>query len=238
MMAIVYAVPFSLTILEHYRKLAGICIFFWCLQISNLGLLLMQPAPSEAWQQRSGVFISTDTCHAEVAQAQKLLSQTRQAGESSRVYVFDTSSSFAAFLSVGYYASLISPDKPSFEVEFPVNWEDASVIRIHDMATSDYLLFQPVYDPVARKHLLTIPSVEDFSKEKLLFQAALTDFTEQDGIQKVSETSVRLLKVIDRARLLKSLEAVQRGHSWPAVFVNANPKECWTLQELRDTLQS
>lgn len=238
MMAIVYAVPLSLQILGHYRKLANIIIFSWCVQVINLGLLLLHPSPSEVWQQWSGVYLSTSSCRAEIAQAQELLSQSREKKTNSRVYALDTSAAYGAFLSVASYASIIHPQQPSFEVEFPIDWESASVIRIHDIVTSDYLLFRPLYDPAARKRLLAMPSVQDLFEEKLLFEAALTDLTEQNGIQKISETSVRLLKITDPPKLLKSLEAMQGEHTWPAAFMRANPKECWTLQEIKNTWQS
>src|SRR5260370_15295549 len=162
MMAIVYAVPLSLTVLDHYRKLAGIAVFFCCLQIVNLGLLLMHPAPPAALQRLSGGYLLIHNSSAQVEQAQDLLKQSRENEINSRVYVRDSSASSSAFLSVGYYASLIRPEEPSFSVKFPVDWANRNAIKIHDLVTSDYVLFRPIDDPVIRAHILTTPLISGF----------------------------------------------------------------------------
>ena len=236
MMTVVYLFPLSLAVLDHCRKFAVMIGLFCCIQVINLCVLLVQSAPSALWQKWSGVSLSIGNSAPELAQAQEMLTVCRKKGESGKVYALDTSARFSPFLSVGEYNSLIRPQEPSLQVEFPLDWETATAIRIHDMVTSDYILFQPVNDPGIRKSMLATPLVKDFLEEKFMFEAALTDFTVQNGVQQVSETSVRLLKIVDRVKLLKALEALQSEHRWPAAFVNANVRECWTQPQIRSAV--
>jgi hypothetical protein len=89
-----------------------------------------------------------------------------------------------------------------------------------------------------RHHLLTTARAASFTDEKLLFEAALTDFTQANGVEKVSQTSLLLLKITDRVKFLQSLEVVQREHSLTSAYLNANPQECFNPKEVQNAWHS
>ena len=68
------------------------------------------------------------------------------------------------------------------------------------MLNADFILFRPVKSDVERLRLLQIHNIDDFSTENLVFEAWLSNLTASDGIQTVSESSVKLVKIIDMVR--------------------------------------
>jgi len=231
MMAAVFTMPIALVLMERYRRLTQVLVIVAGVQVLNLALLLAQTDPSPAWQKVSGVYLSAGCCDAEVAQAQELLAESRKAGRNIRLYAFDNSGKLFSFLSVGYYASLLNPEAPSFTIQFPISWESATAIRISDLVTADYLLIKPLNDSDARRHILSQTGIDDFHEESLLFQAALSDRPESNGLRRTSESSLLLLQVVDRDRLRKAVAALQNQHTWREAFVKANQSPCLVSAE-------
>jgi len=103
---------------------------------------------------------------------------------------------------------------------------------LSDIASSTFLIFQAPSEP-ARDRILSTNRVEDFVQEGNVISAWLSRLTPADGLTKLSETSVRVAEVTDRSKLEASLDVLVGQHSWPAGFVEENPKTWWSANELR-----
>jgi hypothetical protein len=157
-----------------------------------------------------------------VAQAETVLAQARKEGKELSVYALDLNSGAAAFLSVGLYNHLTCPAKPSFYVQFPITWFSPSAYHLRDFLRSRYIVFVPVSDPDTARAILVEPSLDDFWQEYDLFHSWFSTLNENDGVRTVSETSSRLIEIINAQSFRNSLAVLVKNHSWPRPFITVN----------------
>lgn len=236
--SIIYAGPAILASLAQTRK-RSLLLFrvLWIVPCLNLALLLVQRDPSVKWQQWSGVSLTTGGQRSEVAQAKELLERVRVTGKNAVAYATVSTPAYT-FSSVAAYNALVQPGKPYFSVQLPIDNQTEPVYRMADIAGSDFIVFPPVLDPRLRNSVLRVAAIKTFPEEELLLRAWLTNLTENDGVNSLSETSVRVLKITDKVKLLASLERLVSSYSWPARFVDQNPKVWWNLKELQHDIPS
>jgi hypothetical protein len=239
-MTVIFTLPILLILLEG---LSGRSLWFvraiLVLPAANLLLLLTVPRPAIAWQQWSGVNLTSGSFREEILLSQQLISDIRTKLKRTAVlYSFYPRSATAVFESVGEFEANIHPDLPTFQIARPVDWRKPSVVRTNDLVQADYILFTPVLAPATQQKILAQPSVHDFSLESELFAAWFTEVSRNDGVETVVATpSVRLLQPIDRPKFESHLSHFVASHSWPASFTKANPPHWWSAQEL-ETLRS
>lgn len=203
----------------------------------NMMVMLWSPQPSPAWQKFSGVNLSTGLYRDEINQAKSLVDQLRKEGSSRALYSFYSDAATAAFESVGTFERVLHPSEPVFITRLPVDWQRPAVIRLDDMLTSEYVLFTPVRDPSAKAALLRLTSPKNFGEEQLLFQAIFSDLTEAEGVRTVSETKVRLLKIVNSRQLWTALEERLKKYSWRPVYVEANAGRWFGPGDLGEVLK-
>jgi hypothetical protein len=87
----------------------------------------------------------------------------------------------------------------------------------------DYVVFSPIRDDNKLRQLLDSRSVPDLIAENSLMTAWFSSLTPADGVEMVSETGVRLLRIADRARFQQALQRLREVHDWRAEFRAANP---------------
>ena len=73
--------------------------------------------------------------------------------------------------------------------------------------------------------------IGDFRLEIQVFQAWLSGLTEKNGVRLISESRVRLLKIIDYARFERDLDLFVADRTWRAAFNKANPRRFWSAAE-------
>jgi hypothetical protein len=222
--SITYAAPLGLISVDGAGRYSrNLVRMMWTVPCLNLALLLVQGAPALKWQEWSGVNLISGGERAEVAEAKDLVNRVRQQGKDAMVYGTNIDAPFATFSSIAASAALLEPDKHRFSIRLPVS-ADGPVYRIEDMVDSDYLVFRPVSETTTLNKTLKMPAVHDFYEEESILNAWLSQIGSSDGVEEVSETSVRVLKVTNKANLRASLDALVSQHSWPEIFVEANPK--------------
>jgi hypothetical protein len=222
--SITYAAPVGLISLGGVgRRPRNLVRMMWIVPCLNLALLLVQGDPALKWQEWSGVNVIAGGERAEVAEAKDLMNRARQQGKDPMAYGTDIDAPFATFSSIAASAALLEPDKNRFAIRLPVS-ADGPVHRIKDMVDSDYLVFRPVSEATTLNRALRMQTVHDFYEEESILNAWLSQIGSSDGVEEVSETSVRVLKVTNKANLQASLDALVSHHSWPEIFVEANSK--------------
>lgn len=100
---------------------------------------------------------------------------------------------------------------------------------------SDYLAFEPMADSAMRKAILGQHDVPDFWSEQQLFRAWLTGAGETSGLKTESETSLRLVKIVDKVHLEDSLMRLKKTYRWRKAFLDANPMK-WIDEEQAEDL--
>lgn len=222
--SIIYAAPLGLISLDGAgRYPTNLVRMMWIVPCLNLALLLVQGAPALKWQEWSGVNLISGGERAEVAQAKDLLNRAREQGKDAVAYGTDIDTPFATFSSIAAYAALLEPEKHRFSIRLPVT-ADGPVHRIQDMVDSDFLVFRPISDATILKAVLKMATAHDYYEERTLLNAWLSQISSSDGVTEVSETSVRVLEVTNKANLRASLDKLVGQHSWPEIFVDVNLK--------------
>jgi hypothetical protein len=190
-----------------------------------ISLLLLIPQPPTDWQRLLGINLSTGVFRAEDEQAVALLSNLQEEGtQSASVYLIDLSgfSPARAFEAVLSYWTFVNSTLPKVTVQRPVSWQSGTTYRLNDIALMDYVVFSPIRDDKLRQ-LLDLRSVPDLKAENLIMEAWFSSLTPADGVDMVSETRVRLLRIADRGRFQEALQRLSAAYDWRAEFRAANP---------------
>lgn len=236
LMAIIGSVPLLRLLEEPPRWTAAALRILWLLPVLNLSLLLLLPHPALEWQARSGMTLHINL--PETSQALALKEEVQKNGKNAVVYSFDAATAASAFAGVSGYDAAINPNAPHFTVVFPVDWVRRSSYRLDEILSADYILFAPIRDVARKEQALSRPDVPDFYHQALLFSAWFTDLGNDEGVEVVSETSDRLLRIADPSKLELSLNQLLQRHSWPEPFLEANPKHWWTRKEMLRRLEA
>jgi hypothetical protein len=237
LMAIAYSVPLILTLLSRgaYRAIQYARII-WLIPCLNLALLLVQSEAPVPWRKLSGVSMVSGSGRSEVAQARGLIAQVRSTGKNAIAYALDIGLQSDIFASVADYAFILDPEKPRLTVKLPIAWESTPVFRLEDLEYSDFVLVSSLPKADAGLVLPTSGAMRDFATEAMLIRGWLASVTDDDGVVIVSNGPVRILQVTDSAKLGESRDRLVSDHSWPESFLEANPREWWTLGELQQSL--
>ena len=190
-----------------------------------ISLLLFSPRPPADWQRLLGINLSSGVFRAEDDQAVALLSNLQEEGApSTSVYFLELSAPARAFGAALSYWSFVNQGLPQVTIRLPVNWQSATTYRFSDLALTDYVVFSPIRDDAQFRQLLDSRSVPDLTAESSLMKAWFSSLTPADGVDMVSETRVRLLRITDRGRFQQALQSLRAAHDWRAEFRAANPQ--------------
>ena len=77
--------------------------------------------------------------------------------------------------------------------------------------------------------------VPDFTTEVATFNAWLSYLGESEGVQIVSDSRVRILRIVDRAKFGAALDALEAMHDWPASYRAANVQRWWSADQVAAT---
>jgi hypothetical protein len=191
-------------------------------------ILLFTGGPP-AWQRFLGISLDANAYAAENAQAADFLRQLEADGvRQTMVYVADTTPALRNVLAVLHYPSITNPALPQVSILGPVDWQSPTATRMGNLLDSDYVAFEPIEDT----SLLAQRDVADFETEAALVNAWLTTLTPADGVEKVSQTRVALLRISDRSAFGAALERFEAAHQWPASHAAANPQRWWSPAEI------
>ena len=200
-------------------------------------VLLFLPHAPKSWQSLAGVNLNVAAYAPERQQFQLLLDSIKKSNTSPvRVYLFDASSNFRNIVAVADYANVTDPTLPQILMTVPMDWTGPRMHRFENMATADYIAFEPIKDLVEVAWTIETGKVGDFYAQNRLMLSRFTMMTEADGVAVVSETSIRLLKVIDRSRFEATLNRMLTDYKWPAEFLASNPQRWWTEPQLAQAL--
>jgi hypothetical protein len=191
------------------------------------------PAPPVALQRMMGVSLITNAFRPENAQAADLLRMLEAEGvKQTRLYVTETSPLLRNVLAVAGYPLITDPTKPQVNVTLPVDWQSPSTTRTESLLQSTFIAFVPVKDDTTRAAIMAHAEIPNFQAETLLMNAWLTSLTDADGVAPISETRVRIIRVIDRTLFEAALTRLEQAHRWPESHTTANPQRWWSAEKL------
>jgi hypothetical protein len=186
------------------------------------------------WLQKGlGVNLFTNLYQAKNAQAAHLLAALTQPGKDvvRQIYVFDTGSANRNFTAVLDYYYAIAPQHVWVRTILPVDWQRGLAYHCDEIVQSDYLVFQP--DPSAeRRHaILAKTTIDDYDDQTIHMNAWASTLGPNQGVEVVSETRLRLLRVTDPEKLAAALHRFAAGYTWPKPFRDNNDPRWWTPSE-------
>jgi len=195
--------------------------------------LLLMPAPSDLWQFRMGVSLHVNDYQAENEQAADFLAELRAEGAKNVTAYFNgVTSVLRNLISVWEISRVTDATGPQILVHIPVDWQRSPTVRTEEILHSDVIAAEFVRDDATRAAILAERQVPDYPALTRLFNAWISSLTEEDGIKVVSETRVRLVRIVDRTRLESALARLEADHDMPQAYRDANPQRWWSAAEL------
>ncbi|ODG99011.1 hypothetical protein A4S05_06655 [Nostoc sp. KVJ20] len=200
-------------------------------------LFLLTSNPPIELQRILGVNLTSGSLANEIKQAKSLLEDANKKKVDLNVYSVGTGYITGIFGGVGLYEKMLYPHLNSFNLQYPLNWITESTFRFSEILSSDYLLIDnPIKNQLEGINILKNTEVPDFAIETNLFHAWLSTINyDNAGLVVESETSLRLLKIIDNVKLEKALNELRSKYKWRQVFLNANPAK-WINADAAKTL--
>jgi hypothetical protein len=190
--------------------------------------MMLMPAPPVWLQSRLGVNLFNNYYGPENEQARRLLVELEQAKRPlSQVYIFDVSSVTRNFGAVVDYHNSIIHHEPYLRTMLPVNWQRGLAYRFDEMVQSDFLAFQPITDPTKCASILAKQTIDDYPDQSLHVNAWATTIGPNEGVELMSETRLRLMRVTDPAKLAASLKQFAVQYTWPKPFRDNNNPDWW-----------
>ncbi len=195
-----------------------------------IAALLAMPAAPPKLQAFFGVNLISNAYRAEGDQARALLAKMKAEGQTSAVlYLLGVDWPVCAFFGDLDFQNHIDPSSPRISARIGVDWQKSSAIRADDILTAGLVAFVPVAEGDTRDKILAQRDVPDFTTELRLARAWASTLGEADGVTIVSETHVRLLKIVDPGKLEDAMERFEAAHRWPASRPS-NLKSKWSQE--------
>lgn len=191
---------------------------------SIVTLLLLTPQPSVAWQRALHVNLSAGAYRAETDQAHAFLAMVQAEGNPRSVYMLHFSSAARNFNAVVDYWTYFDKWRVRITTMRPMDWSRSSTFRLAEIAAADYILWEPILDDAERQSVLQLKSVENFPAEMRLMQAWFSSLGSEQGLVLISETRLRLLRIVDRERFQQALQKLRATYQWREEFLAANPQ--------------
>jgi hypothetical protein len=197
-----------------------------------IAVLLSMPAAPPKWQAFFGVDLLANAYQAESDQALDLLKKLKaESSPGTTLYLLGVDWPVCAFFGRLEYQNLIEPESPRIATRIGIDWQKSSAIRADDILNSSLIAFVPVKEGEGRDGILANPDVPDFTTELRLARAWASTLSESDGVTVVSETNVRLLKVVNPAKLEESMARLEAEHHWPATRPS-NLRSKWSAEDV------
>jgi len=233
-MAFVFTMPTLLSAATNVsRRTLTACLSLLVLPAAATTFMLAMSSLPLSLQRTLGVNLAVNVFAPENQQAESLFKALKDFGvTSSTVYAFDISSPIRSFQAVLNYENLTKPLSPNVQFLSPIDWQRPNAYRFDELASASYFLFEPVGDDQKLHEILQRRQVKDFYEEKSLMNAWASTLGEAQGVTIVSETSLRLVKIVDVQKFEVAFDQLVREHDWPTAFLASNPQRWWSDQEL------
>jgi hypothetical protein len=184
--------------------------------------LLFAETPSIKWQHILGVNLSSGQFREEVDMGNLLVQEAQSQGRNLNIYVLGTDERPGVIEAQGIYRNLLKPEAPTLQLQRPIDWIRPIMVRRKEFVPSDFLLFYPVRDSNRLRALLARQVVNDPTTEMDVFSAWLTQASEDQGLRVVSESVLRLVKVVDHGKLDQAFGELMAQHRWQDLFYAEN----------------
>jgi hypothetical protein len=184
----------------------------------NLALLLAQGDPPAAWQRMSGISLDLGVPFAPTSDFQRFVEEPRTAPVT--IYSFDTDAADQTMTSVALQQGIFHPELPPIQISRPLDWHRPTTYRGEEIVSSDFLLFQPVLSPAATS---VGSSPRSFQDDQVIFRSWASQLGREEGVEVVIDSpSAKLLRVVDKNSLRRSLLQMIAAHRWRTIFIEAN----------------
>ena len=195
--------------------------------------LLLTPSAPDRWQRTMGISLHVNDFRAENEQAVDFLNQLRTEGKhGATVYFTDTTPALRNLVAVWDNSNVTGLDTPRVGALLPIDWQRATTIRADDLLHCDVIAVEFVGNETTRAAVLAQHQVSNFASLARLFNAWVSGLDEADGISVISDTRVRLARIVNRAKFEIALTRLEADYDLPQAYRDANPQRWWSASEL------
>ncbi len=191
-------------------------------------LFLFTSAPAGA-QRALGINLRVDDYAAETAQARDALQMLKDEGSKGTLaYVNGLTPPLRSIQAVWDYNGFAEPNAPRIGVFIPTDWQRSSTLYTEDLLRSGILVIEPIANEASRRAVLAGRKVDSAESLTRLINAWASELTADDGVAPISETRVRLLRIVDPAKFEAAIARLEQSFDLPAAYREANPQRWWS----------
>lgn len=211
---------------------AVVCMALFLVPTVGIGSMLASETPPMKLQKVLGINLTVNKYVAEVRQAKDLLLHINAHKiQSPMIYFTELASPVMAFQSVIDSASLYNPSGTQPLTLLSVDWARGSAYRMDELTSSRFIVFQPVaYDDSAGSGPAVSP-ISTYKEEGRIVNAWLSSLGKSDGVLVLSETSIRVVEIIDRSRFESAVKELVASYQWRPLFLNGYGERWLTAAE-------
>jgi hypothetical protein len=225
--AMVWMVPAVTEFWRYAPRIVTSCAAVGMLAIPiDLALLLVQHDPPQAWQKLAGISLSPGVPFAAMEDFRRFVDEART--KAAVVYGMTPDEATEMMSALAAQRLVFHPNLPPVLLRQPRDFERTATYRIDEVVSSDFLLFRPEPHSCLAPQAPANSFVPSFKDENATFVCWASRLEPQDGIEvAIDSASARLLRVVDRSSLRKSVLRMILGHKWRPVFTAANSALFW-----------
>jgi hypothetical protein len=221
LMLIAWLVPEIFQRAREFAPSAKGAVIGYCLAPAFLlAWMLWSKQQPIIFQQLIGVNLTTGSYAAEVDQGKWLLAESKNLGRPLNLYSLGNYGEGVVEM-VDWVKSIEKKNAPHrFVVRRPLNWVDTPGLRAEELVHSDFLLLENIRPGGAGE----APTVSSWSEEVERFkQFAYSERgVERNGLELVSDGSVKLLRVADASKFSEALYKWANSIQWTNDFRDRN----------------
>jgi hypothetical protein len=221
LMIIAWFVPELLQRLREFGPSAKGAVIAYCLAPGVLiGGMLWSKQPPFIFQQLMGVNLTTGKYQSEVDQGKWLFAESERLGRPLNLYSLGHYG-VGVVVMVDWVKSVEKKNAPHrFIVRRPFNWVDTPGLRAEELVHSDFLLLEDVRSQGTAQALAVSTWPEEVEQFK---QFAYSERgAEKNGLELISDGSVKLLRVADARKFSRALYTWANSIQWADDFRDRN----------------
>ncbi len=221
LMVIAWFVPeIFLRVREFGPSAKGAAIGYCLAAAVFLGGLLWSRQPPMIFQQLIGVNLTSGGHQSEVNEGQWLLGESARLGRPLNLYIVGGYDAGVVEM-VGWVKSIEDKNSPHrFIVRRPFDWVNTPGLRAEDLTQSDFLLLEDIRPEGTGEASAVSSVVEEVERFKQF--AYLERGVNKNGLELLSDGSVKLLRVADARKFSEALYAWANSIHWTDDFGDRN----------------
>jgi hypothetical protein len=185
-------------------------------------VLLWSTHPPISLQRAMGINLSTGQYASEVQVGSWLITEAEKLGRPVNIYSLGGHAS-GVIETIAWMPTIENENvQGTFKINRPLNWVDTPGLRIQEIAGSDFLLLENIRPANLQDGGTVAISTWPEEVERFKQFAYFENGVDKNGLDLVTDGSVKVLRVVDKSRFADALHAWAKSIRWENDFTERN----------------